>query len=82
MNYNPASYGTLEKVLPKTYLMSIAVSNFKEFEHLPNAVNDAIGIKNSLIPKYKVELHEELHEEDFTYQRVQDSFKQLSKKIT
>lgn len=82
MNYNPASYGTLEKVLPKTYLISIAISKFKEFEHLPNAVNDSIGIKNSLIPKYKVELHEELHEEDFTYQRVQDSFKQLSKKIT
>ena len=66
MSYNPASYGTIQEVLPKTYLMLIAVSEFNDFDNLPNAVKDSIAIRGSLIPKYKVELHDELHESGFT----------------
>ena len=71
-----------EEYLPKTYLISIAVSAYgnNNFATLPNAVKDSEAIQKCLIPKYQVELHENLHDEAFTFQSLDDTFKRLSTK--
>ena len=64
----------------KTYLISIAVSNYKHYSPLPNAVKDSNDIIECL-KKYKVDLHDKIHDVDFTEERIEKTFKELLDKI-
>jgi hypothetical protein len=65
---------------PKTHLISIAVSNYKNYSSLPNAVKDSDAIIECL-KKYKVDLHDKIHDADFTEERIEKTFRELSNKI-
>ncbi len=63
---------------PKTYLISIAVSNYIHFSPLPGAINDAEAIISALTPKYKIDSCIEVHEDNFTEQRIKEVFEDLN----
>ncbi|WP_052600000.1 caspase family protein [Aureispira sp. CCB-QB1] len=68
----------------KTYLISIAIADYddKNISRLPSAVNDSNKVIEILLDKYKVELHEKIHNTDFTSRKIADSFLKLKQKIT
>jgi hypothetical protein len=65
---------------PLIHLITIAAGDYNEnhFEILPNAVEDSKAIRKALIPKYRVQLHAELHE-NFTRDKINDAFTELKK---
>lgn len=62
----------------KTHLISIAVSEYVNFMPLPGAIKDAKAIINALRPKYKIDSCTEIHEDEFTEQRIKEVFEGLS----
>ena len=68
--------------MPSTYLISFAISEYDHFENLPNSVKDTEDLVEILTEKYKVELHEKLHNDNVNLNNIEKTFNKLKGKIS
>jgi hypothetical protein len=73
---------TLNSSEPKTFLISIAVSDYQHHKKLENAINDSERLIETLTGKYKVDLIGRLHNEEFTQDNLSLQVEQLKNKVS
>lgn len=69
------------ELYPKTYIISIAVSNYNSLKPLPNAIKDSDAIVSVLDKKYKISNLWQLHEDDFNENKIFEVFRELKEVI-
>jgi len=66
---------------PKTYVLSIAISEYRYLELLPNATKDSNAIIKVLWDKYKIEKVVTLENKEVTSNRIKEAFNEIKEII-
>jgi hypothetical protein len=65
-----------------TYLISVAVSNYQNYDNLQNTLKDSNDFVNLITDKYKVELYKKLHDLEANQDNLRNTFSTLKSKVS
>lgn len=72
----------MNDIQQKTYIFSIAISDYHYFDKLPNAIQDSNAIRTALEDKYKIEKVWQLLDHDVSSSAIKGKFKEIKETVS